>query len=100
MQWKSGNEFLTESRRLLLEDYLPKIGASIERLSLTTSKSGGEKAKNRTASFNLLLHLAGNLRQWIGCGIGERVKIPRPELLANLRATIEVAACRQRNEIC
>ena len=51
---------------------------------------------------NLLLHLAGNVRQWIVSGVGgepdtrdrqrefdERTAIPRDELLAKLRAVLE-----------
>ena len=53
---------------------------------------------------NLLLHLCGNLRQWIICGIGgvvdqrdrpaeftQRVAIPREDLLRGLRATVDEA---------
>ena len=50
---------------------------------------------------NLLLHLSGNARQWIVCGLGgeadarvrqaefdERTTIPRDELLSRLRTTV------------
>lgn len=53
---------------------------------------------------NLILHLAGNLRQWSVCGLGgnkdernrpeeftQRVIIPKPELLARLEAVVNQA---------
>src|SRR4051794_37618982 len=53
---------------------------------------------------NVLLHLSGNLRQWIVAGVGgaadvrdrpgefaERQAIPREELMAKLRATVDEA---------
>lgn len=53
---------------------------------------------------NLLLHLCGNLRQWIICGLGgaaddrdrpaefaQREAIPREDLLYGIRATVEEA---------
>jgi len=97
-----GIEFLTESRRFLLEEFLPKIEAVVERLDDEQIWWRGREESNSIG--NLILHLAGNLRQWIVCGIGgrdervrqqefeEREKKPREELLAKLRGVVEESA--------
>jgi uncharacterized damage-inducible protein DinB len=60
--------FVAEARRLLTEDYLPKIERCLERLRGDDLwwRPGAES----NSVGNLLLHLAGNARQWIVCGVG------------------------------
>jgi uncharacterized damage-inducible protein DinB len=60
--------FIAEARRLLAEDYLPKIERCLERLRADDLwwRPGAES----NSVGNLLLHLEGNARQWIVCGIG------------------------------
>jgi uncharacterized damage-inducible protein DinB len=96
---ETGRAFLAEARRHLLEDYLPKIERCLERL---TDEQVWWRASERSNSVgNLLLHLEGNLRQWVVSGaggaadtrlrereFGERRRLPRAELLAALRAAV------------
>jgi uncharacterized damage-inducible protein DinB len=91
--------FLDEARRYLLTDYLPKIERCVERLSDEQAWWRANEASNSIG--NLLLHLEGNARQWIVCGVGgapdtrdrdrefgERERLPRERLLSALRATL------------
>jgi len=65
---ESGRAFIEESRRYLLEEYLPKIRRSLERLSQEDLWWRPNSASNSMG--NLILHLAGNARQWVVAGIG------------------------------
>jgi uncharacterized damage-inducible protein DinB len=92
--------FIAQARALLNGDYLPKIEGCLERLS---DADVWWRANNESNSIgNLLLHLAGNARQWIVSGVGrgtdgrvrqlefdERSLIPRKELLAHLKRTLD-----------
>jgi uncharacterized damage-inducible protein DinB len=60
--------FLDESRRLLSQSYLPRIARCLEGLSDDTVWWRANPESNSMA--NLLLHLSGNLRQWIVSGLG------------------------------
>jgi uncharacterized damage-inducible protein DinB len=64
----SGLAFLTRSRDYLTGDYLPRIRAAVEALDEADLWWRPNPASN--AIGNLLLHLAGNLRQWIVSGVG------------------------------
>jgi uncharacterized damage-inducible protein DinB len=91
--------FITQARSLLNDDYLPKIERCLEKLS---DEAVWWRANPESNSIgNLLLHLAGNARQWITSGVGggadrrarqqefdERSMIPRAELLAHLTETL------------
>ncbi len=94
-----GAEFLARSRYHLSEDFLPKI----ERcLALLTDEQIWWRPNSQSNSIgNLLLHLSGNARQWIVCGVGaapdardrdaefaQRELIPRAELSSLLRQTL------------
>lgn len=84
------------------DDYLPKIERCLEELS---DEDVWWRANPESNSIgNLLLHLAGNVRQWIVSGVGgapdERVRqqefdarsgITRAELLARLRQVLRDA---------
>ena len=98
----SGRAFLAEARRHLAEDYLPKIERCLERL--TDEQVWRRAGEHSNSVGNLLLHLEGNLRQWVVCGAGgredlrdrdrefaERRAVPREELLAALRAAVAEA---------
>jgi len=91
--------FIDEARRLLGEEYLPKIERCIE--TLTDEQIWWRPNAESNSIGNLLLHLAGNAQQWILCGLGgatdERQRqsefdardgIARTELLSKLRATV------------
>ena len=88
--------FIAQARELLASDYLPKIERCLESLD---DKDIWWRANEDSNSIgNLLLHLAGNVRQWIVSGLGgaadqrvrqtefdERSTIPKQELLSRLR---------------
>jgi uncharacterized damage-inducible protein DinB len=95
-------EFLAKSSNFLVSDYLPKIERCLEHLSDEDIWSRPNDASNSIG--NLLLHLRGNVTQWIIGGVGERpyerhrqqefderTQIPAKELLATLRAAVEEA---------
>jgi uncharacterized damage-inducible protein DinB len=91
--------FIQRARELLKEEYLPKIERCLEKL---TDEQIWWRSNPETNSIgNLLLHISGNARQWIVCGLGgepdkrvrsaefnERRIIARDELLFQLRATV------------
>ena len=94
--------FLLKSRSLIVSDYLPKIERCVERLTDDDVSWRPNEASNSIG--NLLLHLCGNLTQWMIAGVGgrqyerhrqqefdERTPIPARELLRRLRAIVEEA---------
>jgi uncharacterized damage-inducible protein DinB len=94
--------FLQHSRSLLTTDFLPKIERSLEYLTDDDIWWRANDASNSIG--NLLLHLRGNVTQWIVAGVGgeprerrrqqefdERSPIPKRELLAQLRVAVEEA---------
>ncbi len=96
------NRFLRQSREYLTEHYLPKIEAALEGLTEEDIWWRPNPASNSIG--NLLLHLAGNIRQWIVSGVGgaadRRARDEefaatgarsREELLALLRAAVRDA---------
>lgn len=96
--------FLAQARRLLRETYLPRIERCVKQLSEEQIWWRANRASNSVG--NLLLHLEGNVRQWIISGLGrtpdrrERDKefaelgpLPRSVLLGCLRKTVR-EACR------
>jgi uncharacterized damage-inducible protein DinB len=97
-----GTALLTESRALLVGDYLPKIERCVTLLADEQIWWRANSASNSIG--NLLLHLSGNVRQWIVVGLGgavderdrdaefaQRDVIPRAELLTRLRETLREA---------
>src|SRR3979411_314618 len=99
---ETGESFIASARAYFTDDYLPKIERSLE---LLTDEQIWWRANPQSNSIgNLLLHLSGNVRQWIGCGVGgtqenrdrdsefaERDTIPGKELLAGLKQTLKEA---------
>jgi len=92
--------FIDQSRQLLTASYLPRIERCLEGLSDQEIWWRANAESNSVG--NLLLHLAGNVRQWIISGVGgapdERQRqrefdelgpIPSSELLSRLRTTVE-----------
>lgn len=91
--------FIACANQFLLGDYLPKIERCLEKLS---DEQIWWRANEESNSIgNLILHLCGNARQWIVCGVGsepdqrnrdaefnQRDVIARDELLALLRSTL------------
>ena len=64
----TGQEFISRSRYHLIEDFLPKIERCLERL--TDEQIWWRPNEQSNSIGNLLLHLCGNARQWIVCGVG------------------------------
>jgi uncharacterized damage-inducible protein DinB len=98
----TGAAFLAQSREYLSGHYLPKILASIEPLSDDDLWRRPNDASN--SAGNLILHLSGNVRQWIVSGVGgapdhrdrasefaRRDPLPRAELIAMLTRTVNEA---------
>jgi len=94
--------FLAQSRRLLTGSYLPRIEKAVEGLSDEQLWWRANAGSNSIG--NLILHLAGNVRQWIVSGVGgaadardrqsefdARGPMPLADLLARLRSTVEEA---------
>ena len=94
--------FLDKSRSLIMSGYLPKIERSVERLTEEDVWWRPNDASNSIG--NLLLHLHGNVTQWILGGVGgkehlrdrqqefdERTHIAVRELLEKLRSVVEEA---------
>jgi len=63
-----GKAFLNESRRYLMNEYAVKIRLCLEQLSDDDLWWRHNEQSNSVG--NLLLHLAGNIRQWIVSGVG------------------------------
>ena len=94
--------FLLKSRSLIVSDYLPKIERCLERLDDDDVWWRPNEASNSIG--NLVLHLCGNVTQWIIGGVGgrpyerhrqqefdERTHIAARELLRRLRGVVEEA---------
>ena len=95
----TGQEFISRSRYHLSEDFLPKIERCLERL--TDEQIWWRPNEQSNSIGNLLLHLSGNARQWIVCGVGgdtdsrdrdaefaQRDVIARDELHSVLKRTL------------
>ena len=63
-----GRAFLDQAVAHLEQDFMPKIRSSVELLSEEDIWWRGSEAENSVG--NMLLHLAGNVRQWIISGLG------------------------------
>jgi uncharacterized damage-inducible protein DinB len=94
--------FLRHARFRLLEDYFVKIAAAIEMLDDEQIWRRPNESSNSIG--NLLLHMSGNVRQWIISGVGgvedirdrasefaARGSATRGELMESVRATLNEA---------
>ena len=95
-----GGIFLEKARYLLLTEYRTKIRLAVEALPEDALWWRANDQSNSVG--NLLLHLTGNVRQWMVSGVGGAPDIrhraaefaatdgpPRTELLANLNHTLD-----------
>lgn len=98
----NGAAFIHRSRHYLKGDYLPKISLALDGLSVGDIWWRPNPASNSIG--NLILHLAGNVRQWVVAGIGGHPDTRRrdeeflaeggysgSELLGHLVATLDDA---------
>jgi uncharacterized damage-inducible protein DinB len=96
---ETGREFIKRARYHLGEDFLPKIERCVALLS--DEQIWWRPNEESNSIGNLVLHLSGNVRQWIVCGLGpandardrdsefaQREIISRDDLLDLLRQTI------------
>jgi uncharacterized damage-inducible protein DinB len=92
--------FIAKSRSLLSGEYLPKIQHALAAVS--DEQIWWRSGPETNSIGNLMLHLAGNARQWIVAGVGgapdhrerqtefdAREGIGRDELLARLTQTVQ-----------
>ncbi len=99
--------FLAQAERLLLQLYWPRIEACVRDLSPEQIWWRANPASNSVG--NLMLHLEGNVRQWIISGLGgapnqrkrdaefsERGPIPRRTILSRLRKVVREACLVMR----
>jgi len=97
-------DFLTVSQNSLSKQYLPRIEKCLAQLS--EDEIWWRPNPSSNSAGNLVLHLCGNIRQWIISGLGgaedirerdlefaEQGPIPRAQLVARLRGTVR-DACR------
>ena len=91
--------FIAHASEFLLRDYLPKIERCLEKL--TDAQIWWRANEESNSIGNLILHLCGNARQWIVCGVGsqpdnrnrdsefeQRDPIAREKLLTLLHSTL------------
>jgi uncharacterized damage-inducible protein DinB len=91
--------FLETARIHLVKEYLPKILACAD--ALTEEEFWWRASEGENSVGNLLLHLSGNMRQWILSGLGgepdvrnrsaefaERGGRPKAEVVALFRSTV------------
>lgn len=91
--------FLNEARFHLMQQYLPWLRACLDKLS--EEEVWWRPNEKSSSAGNLILHLCGNIRQWVIHGVGlaadvrqrhaefaERGPMPKAELLAKLEATL------------
>jgi uncharacterized damage-inducible protein DinB len=97
---ETAQAFVNQARYFLSNEYLPKIERCLEQL--TDEQIWWRPNEDSNSIGNLLLHLSGNARQWIVCGLGgevdqrerqaefdERREVARAELLARIKTTVE-----------
>ena len=97
--------FTATSAQYLRDTYMQRIAGAIEVMTPQDLWRRSHDGTNSVA--NLLLHLEGNVRQWILVGVGgaedrrdrgaefaARGGLDAPELLAPLRETVAAAAAR------
>ena len=98
-----GNAFLLQARLHLNDDFMPKIEKCLDVLSEEDVWWRSHETNNSVG--NLLLHLSGNVRQWIVSGIGgksdtrqrplefsERNSIPKEIIWSKLRNAVAEAS--------
>lgn len=101
MNGEIGSEFIRVARREL-RDGCDRVGVCLQKLSTEQIWTRRHKVENSVG--NLVLHLSGNVRQWILSGIGgeddrrvrdhefsTREPLPAEELLRQLRETLDAA---------
>lgn len=94
--------FVDYSRTFLLQEFFPRIRGAVEQLPAEDLWWRPNEASNSVG--NLILHLSGNVRQWIVSGVGgrpddrerqrefdHRDPLPADQVLARLEGTLREA---------
>lgn len=102
MNAEAAEAFISQAKHHLTRDFLPKLRACVKLLS--DEQIWWRANENTNSVGNLLLHLAGNVRQWIIAGMGTaedtrkrdaefsaRGPIPGNELLEKLESAVTEA---------
>ena len=63
------DELVAETRRRIIDENIPRIKACLAEL--TSAEIWLKPNKNSNSVGNLVLHLCGNVTQWVGCGLGK-----------------------------
>lgn len=103
-----GDQFIESAIDILQEKSYPRIVKCLGEL--TDDEIWRRPNENLASVGNLILHLCGNMRQWIISGIGgapdkrerwkefdEKGPIPRAELIQGLKSTLDEVAAVLRN---
>lgn len=99
---ETAEQFISDSREFLSQKYLPKIERCFEQFS--DEDVWWRAGEESNSVGNLVLHLEGNVREWIIGGVGklpfervrqqefdERREIPKAELIERLRKILTEA---------
>jgi len=81
--------FIDQSRRLLTDSYVPRIERAVEGLSIENVWWRANAASNSIG--NLILHLDGNVRQWIISGLGGQTDVRERQQEFDARSGIDQA---------
>ncbi len=97
-----GAAYLSYSRRRLSEEYLPRLLRCLDELS--DEEIWWRPHESANSVGNLVLHLSGNIGQWINAGLGgmtgkrdrnaefsERGPVPRKDLVERMTRTVHDA---------
>jgi uncharacterized damage-inducible protein DinB len=96
----AGKEFIEASCVFLKQDFLPKLLQTLDRM--TDDQIWWRPNEQSNSVGNLVLHLRGNLKQWIVAGIGgerfrrerdkeftTRERVSKAELAAGIQSTVD-----------
>lgn len=86
--------FTQAARRRMLKVLLPRIESCLEMLTEEEIWWRPNAASNSVG--NLVLHLTGNVRQWIIAGLGGAPDIRKRDLEFSQRGPVEIRQLRQR----
>lgn len=102
MNPEAAEAFISQAKHHLTQDFVPKLRACVKLLS--DEEIWWRANENTNSVGNLLLHLAGNVRQWIIAGMGTaedtrkrdaefsaRGPLPGKELMEKLESAVTEA---------
>lgn len=109
-----GANFIEESMHRLFDENLPRLRKCIDELS--DEQLWHRPNEHSNSAGNLILHLNGNIKQWIISGLGstednrerhsefdERSEIPKFQLIKELEEVMsdakEIVSCLKPNEL-